>query len=68
MHLETSSGHVEYEYLTYTSPFVPAGLPDGSIIDPNDNLYKRGKRTIEFHSVFVGEGIRNLLADELSST
>lgn len=48
--------HLEYEYLTYTLPYVSAGPSDGSICDPNGNWYRPGKQRMEFNSVFVGGG------------
>ena len=49
--------HLEYEYLTYTRPYISAGPPpDGSIADPYGYWYRPGKQRMEFNSVFVGGG------------
>lgn len=49
--------HAEYEYLTYTRPYVYD--PTGSIIDPFTGLsYSRGKQIIEVNSLFIGGGYR----------
>jgi hypothetical protein len=49
-------GHLEYEYLTYTSPFEPSNPPDGTILGLDQRLYKRGKQVIGIESVFIGAG------------
>ncbi|MCX6252253.1 MAG: hypothetical protein NTX61_16075 [Bacteroidetes bacterium] len=48
--------HTEYEYLTYTRPYVYD--PKGSIFDINNNTFSRGKEKIEISSLFVGGGYK----------
>jgi hypothetical protein len=50
-------GHLEYEYLSYSLPYVSSGQPpDGSIVDPYGNWYRPGHQIIEINSVFIGGG------------
>jgi hypothetical protein len=59
--------HVEYEYLTYTRPYVNCGQPpDGSIVDLNGNWYRPGKQMMEFNSIFVGGGYSQSLGGRAS--
>jgi len=48
--------HTEYEYLTYTRPYVYD--PKGSIFDINNNTFSRGKEKIEINSLFIGGGYK----------
>jgi hypothetical protein len=48
--------HAEYEYLTYTLPFVYD--PNGRIVDPFNYTYSRAKDRIEVNSLFVGGGYK----------
>jgi len=48
--------HTEYEYLTYTRPYVYD--PKGSIFDPYFNTFSRGKEVVEVNSLFIGGGYR----------
>jgi len=59
--------HVEYEYLTYTRPFVQSGPPpDGYIQDPYNYWYRPGNEVIEINSIFVGGGYRQPITNRVS--
>ena len=58
--------HIEYEYLTYSRPYVLSQPPDGSILDPYGNWYRPGKQIMEFNSVFVGGGYSQSLGGRVS--
>ena len=56
--------HVEYEYMTYSRPFVSS--PRGNIVDPYGLTYIPGKQIIEINSIFVGGGYRQPITDHIS--
>ncbi|MDP4282390.1 MAG: hypothetical protein Q8867_09615 [Bacteroidota bacterium] len=57
--LENIFAHVEYEYLTYITPYKYD--PSGSIEGPDLMTYRREKHSIEVNSMFVGGGYRQPL-------
>ncbi len=59
--------HVEYEYMTYSRPFVQSGPPpDGYIQDPYNYWYRPGNQIIEINSIFVGGGYRQPIGNRVS--
>jgi hypothetical protein len=60
--------HVEYEYLTYTIPFVQCdGPPYGpGYISDGQYWYKPGNQHMDINSIFVGGGYRQPLASRVS--
>ncbi len=55
-------GHVEYEYLYYTRPFIQD--PMGTIIDPYGYTYRAGKEILEINSLFIGVGYEQPITDK----
>ena len=58
--------HIEYEYLTYTRPYVLTDQSHGSIEDPYGYWYHPGKQIMEFNSIFVGGGYSQPLGGRVS--
>ncbi len=59
--------HIEYEYLTYSWPYVLD--KNGTIEDPysylTGNKYSKGKQIIEINSLFVGGGYKQPVTDNM---
>ncbi|MCX6248306.1 MAG: hypothetical protein NTW10_11285 [Bacteroidetes bacterium] len=54
--------HAEYEYLYYTMPYRQD--PRGTIFDPYNYPYSRGKSTWEINSLFLGGGYEQSLGSK----
>ncbi|MEI6436112.1 MAG: hypothetical protein WCP32_14800 [Bacteroidota bacterium] len=57
--------HIEYEYMTYSRPFIQTAPPEGYITD-GYYYYKPGKEIIEINSIFVGGGYRQPIGNRVS--
>ncbi|HTX88827.1 MAG TPA: hypothetical protein VMC08_07560 [Bacteroidales bacterium] len=56
--------HVEYEYLTYTWPYVVDN--NGNIVDYTNTVkYSKGRQVIEVNSLFVGAGYKQPLSNKV---
>lgn len=55
--------HVEYEYLTYVSPFTYTSPVTGIYVDQNGNYYIKKNETIRINSIFVGGGYRQPISN-----
>jgi hypothetical protein len=58
--------HVEYEYMTYSRPFVQSNYPVGYIQGADNLYYIPGKDIVEFNSIFVGGGYRQPIGNRVS--
>jgi len=47
-------GHIEYEYLYYTRPYIQD--PAGTIYDPFGYTYRHGRDVLEINSLYLGVG------------
>jgi hypothetical protein len=55
--------HVEYEYLTYVSPYTDVPPSSGIYVDQYGNYYIKKNETIRINSIFVGGGYRQPISN-----